>query len=164
MSEVLADIKEQMAMFGGKLGPKTIRTATVTAVNTDDTVAVKFSNERSVDDARLRAVVANGNKVVLIPQLNSVVIVGMLENSDEYVVLMVSEVSEIKYKIDTVEFDIDSAGFLVKKGSETLKKILDDLLDAINLLTVPTNVGPSGVPINATSFTAIKTRVAQILK
>lgn len=39
---------------------------------------------------------------------------------------------------------------------ETLKVVLDKIIDEINLITVPTGTGPSGTPINAAAFTAIK--------
>jgi len=40
-----------------------------------------------------------------------------------------------------------------------LKGLLEELIDAINAMTVPTGVGPSGTPINAVSFTAVKTKL-----
>lgn len=62
-------------------------------------------------------------------------------------------------KTDTTEFTIDPAGFTLKKGTETLKKIMSDLLDAIIAETHATGTGPSGPPINIADFTAIKTRI-----
>lgn len=41
---------------------------------------------------------------------------------------------------------------------DTLKGLLDELIDAIVALTVPTGMGPSGIPINAAQFQAIKAR------
>ena len=136
MSETLADIKDELAEFSGRFAPKTIKTATVTAVNDDDTIAVKFSNGKMVDDARLRAVVASGNKVILVPKVNTIVVVGKLENSDEYVVLVVSEVSEIKYLVDNVEMSVTNAGFLLKKESDTLKQIATLIIEAIEPIIV----------------------------
>lgn len=69
----------------------------------------------------------------------------------------------VKIQIDNSEINIQD-GILIKRGAETLKKIIDDLIDEINKIIVPTNVGPSGTPINAPAFTAIKTRVATLLK
>lgn len=45
----------------------------------------------------------------------------------------------------------------------TLKSILSDTFDAITALTVPTAFGPSGTPINASQFSAIKARLDNIL-
>ncbi len=45
---------------------------------------------------------------------------------------------------------------LSKKGNSGLKKTLNDILTALQLLTVPTGVGPSGIPVNAATFKAIQ--------
>jgi hypothetical protein len=45
----------------------------------------------------------------------------------------------------------------------TLKGLLEQTLDAITALTVPTGVGPSGTPINAAQFISIKARLQQAL-
>lgn len=47
-------------------------------------------------------------------------------------------------------------GLTFVKGGAGLKKTLEELIDAITKLTVPTGVGPSGVPINAADFVKIK--------
>ncbi len=50
----------------------------------------------------------------------------------------------------------------VGNGVVDLLALLDQTLDAIKLLTVPTAVGPSGIPNNAAAFEAIKTALASI--
>ena len=47
----------------------------------------------------------------------------------------------------------------IKTQAESLKAILTDLIDAILTETHPTGTGPSGTPINAAQYTAIKTRI-----
>lgn len=66
------------------------------------------------------------------------------------------------FKIENAELVISRDGFAVKRSSETLKKIISDLIDQIKLLTVTTPNGPSGTPINATAFTAIKNRLPNL--
>ncbi len=44
-----------------------------------------------------------------------------------------------------------------------LKGIIGELIDAIVAITVPTGVGPSGPPVNATQFTGIRGRLDTIL-
>jgi len=45
----------------------------------------------------------------------------------------------------------------------TLKKLLEELIDAITKLTVPTGTGPSGPPINTSQFISIKQKLEQAL-
>ena len=53
-----------------------------------------------------------------------------------------------------VGLDADEAAVL----GDTLKGLLDELIDAIAALTVPTGVGPSGTPVNIAQFQSIKSR------
>ena len=129
-------IKEQLAVFSGQYGPAAIVPATVKAINNDDTIAVEFSDESTVDDARLKAVVKAGNKVLLIPKVNSIVLVGKIENSDEYVVLAVDEISEVQYIIGTVKFSVDENGFLLKKHNDTLKEIATLIIEAVEPIII----------------------------
>lgn len=46
---------------------------------------------------------------------------------------------------------------------ETLKGLLEELIDAIGLLTVPTAMGPSGIPNNKAQFESIKGRLQTFL-
>ena len=46
---------------------------------------------------------------------------------------------------------------------DTLKSLLEELIDTINALTVPTGVGPSGTPINIADFTAVKNKLKNFL-
>jgi len=45
---------------------------------------------------------------------------------------------------------------------DTLEKILEDLINTINKLTVQTTMGPSSIPINKSEFDAIKSRLKNI--
>lgn len=74
------------------------------------------------------------------------------------------EAGKLTVKIEGAEHHITAGGHTVKRADETLKKIIDSLIDAILAQTHPTGTGPSGTPLNATTFTAIKARVAQLLE
>lgn len=159
MNRQIRDIKDEFGLFASKFAPNIISTAIVTAINAEDTVAIRFSDNSVIDDARLRAIVASGNKVVLVPSVNSLVAVGKLENSDEYVVLVVSEVSEIKYVVDTVEYSVTAAGFLLQKGSDTLKAALIQLIEAIEPIIVLEGRNPDRVKL-----ALAKTKVNNLLR
>ena len=46
---------------------------------------------------------------------------------------------------------------------DTLQGLLEELIGAINALTVPTPVGPSGPPINAAQFSSIQSKLSTML-
>lgn len=66
--------------------------------------------------------------------------------------------------IDSAVYELDGNGHKIAVGSETLKKIISDLIDAINAITVTTPSGPSTPPLlNAATFNAIKARLSNLL-
>lgn len=59
---------------------------------------------------------------------------------------------------------VSQSGLTIKRGSESLKVINDDMLQAIIQHTHPTGTGPSGAPINLAVFTSIKNRLPNLLE
>ncbi len=59
-------------------------------------------------------------------------------------------------RVDESIMKATKKGLTFVKGGAGLKKTLEELIDAITKLTVPTGVGPSGVPINTADFMKIK--------
>lgn len=66
--------------------------------------------------------------------------------------------------INNASYNLTASGHGISNGSETLKKIISDLIDTI---TEMTNPAPGGVttapPINDAAFAAIKTRLSNLL-
>lgn len=59
---------------------------------------------------------------------------------------------------------ITTGGLTLTKGSSGLKKTLNDLLTAIQKLTVTTGVGPSGPPINIADFVKVQQDLSNYLE
>lgn len=57
-----------------------------------------------------------------------------------------------------------TGGLTLAKGSSGLKKTLDDLLAAIQKLTVTTSLGPSGPPINMADFIKVQKDLSNYLE
>ena len=63
------------------------------------------------------------------------------------------------------EISIDPAGILnFNSNNITLGSVLSELMLAVKNLTVPTGVGPSGIPINLPAFEAVDLKLKQMLK
>jgi hypothetical protein len=154
-------IREGLRDLAKRVGPVQTILATVVSVNEAEFTCVLNDGDIDIHDVRLRPVL-NGNEAqTLIPKAGSYVLAIRIE---EWMLMAADEIDKYRVKIGDMEFEMDGSKFLFKMDSETLKKIMDDLLDAIEQLTVNTNVGPSSVPINIASFIAIKTRVDNFLK
>ena len=70
--------------------------------------------------------------------------------------IFINKNGEIQIKAGTATLEKTLLG-------ETLKGLLESVLDGINAITVPTGVGPSGTPINAATFTSIKNQLSTAL-
>lgn len=74
------------------------------------------------------------------------------------------EAEALMFQSDQATIKITTGGLTLKKGGSGLKKTLDKMLDGICQLTVPTAVGPSGVPINVATFQQIKADLPNYLE
>lgn len=143
MSQVEKDIKREFEKLAGLVGPVTVYPATVVSVNSDDmTVEAEFSTGLVLDDVRLRSVISAGNKCVLIPSEGSNILVSRIENSDEFFVVAVGAVSEVRTEIDGLTVSI-SEKLEVKKGDDSLSKVLSDLIAEINKIVVLYGTSPN---------------------
>jgi hypothetical protein len=131
MSKDVDDIREQAEKWARRFGPAAIVPATVAEINQDDTISVTLATESVIPDVRLKSAVKAGNKQVRVPEVGSMVLIGRIDNSDEWVVLSMDEISQALTVIGNTRFEITENGFLVKQGDETLKDLLSDTLDAI---------------------------------
>lgn len=64
---------------------------------------------------------------------------------------------------DQLSFEMDDK-FKISAGGKNLLTELNKLIDEIGKITVTTPVGPSGIPINLSQFTAIKSTLSELLK
>lgn len=159
-------------------GEQVLLAKVVSVDKNNNTCEVEY-NGMELGEIRLQAnILANQKGFIIYPATDSIVLISKMEGQGNFFVSMFSEVEEVLIKVGDTKTNIKDSflfemndlkfeikdGFLVKKGSETLKKIVDDILDGIEQLTVNTNNGPSSVPVNVAVFQQIKVRVDQLLK
>ena len=92
----------------------------------------------------------------IIPKNESIVLVSRIDTGTRLRVSMFSEIDKVICTIGEAEFTVTPKGYKLNRAGSGLLKTLTDLCAAIEKLTVPTAMGPSGVPINIAEFTKIK--------
>ncbi|NHN26753.1 hypothetical protein FIA58_013795 [Flavobacterium jejuense] len=121
-------------------------------------------------NVRLSSVIdRNNKKFFLFPKVGSSVLVSPInEDLKNLYVEEYSEIESLELVISTVEFKVDQDGFLLKKENETLKKLIEDLITAVQnmsfAVSTPSGSGTTTTLINLAEFTAVKTRFNQFLK
>lgn len=129
------------------------------------TVTVEDADDLTLYDVLLTPVDGSANsKLFIQPTIGSVVLVGNVGNSEgRYEVLAFSKADKVRAIMGQVSIEASAAGVQVAFGEDTLKTMLNDLIDQIKLITVTTSGGPSGTPLNAALFDLIKTRINTVL-
>lgn len=121
---------------------------TVGNVNTTDKTCdvTPAKGDAEIKGVRFMSVLGGDNGFVQVPADGSQVIVTFLNKYTGFI----SQYGEIQ-------------GYIMETANESLKTILQDILTAINQITVTTPQGPSGTPVNAVDFTNISQRIENFL-
>lgn len=78
-------------------------------------------------------------------------------------IIAAADVQRLVWQVEDTLLEVTPEGLTLSRSTESLKALLTDLCAAIEQITVPTAVGPSGVPVNIPAFVQIRTRIAQLL-
>jgi hypothetical protein len=137
--------------------------------------------ELTIDDGKntILHIVSNKDEFNLIDQWNNNIIldaekVYMIDAHGNQIIANADEVHLTDAHGNEAIFNEDNTQFLTKEfnigqGNEqmvlgnTLVDLLGQLIDAILSMTVVTHVGPSGTPVNAATFSAIKSKLETAL-
>lgn len=93
------------------------------------------------------------------PKVGSLCLIGLILNNEAAAFLIAAEsVEEITWNVKDNELTISEAGFLIKKNNETLKKVLNSLIDEVNKIIVV-----QGTSINVVAMNTIKQRLNNVL-
>ena len=157
------EIREALKEHARRFGPQCSVLAKVKSVDNNKFTCVLDDEGIDYFNVRLRPVLDGKQSITLFPKVGSWALAIRVEDSEDWMLIAAGENDKVRFVTGNLTFEMDDY-FLLKKQNETLKKLMDDLLDAIKLITVPTNTGPSGVPLNAEVFTEIKTRVDNFFK
>lgn len=131
-------------------------------------------DELEFTDVQLSSVIdGNDKKFFLFPKVGSSVLVSPInEDIHRLYVEAYSEVESLSIVIDTVKFQMDATGFLLKKENETLKALMVDFIGAIKNMSFLVNTtgtavaqtGATNTLNNLAEFTAVENRFKQFLK
>jgi len=92
------------------------------------------------------------------PKVGTMAIIGTINNSAAAFMIDCEETEELAWKNEESEYRITPEGFEVKKGNESLKKILNDFIDEVNKIVVI-----QGTTINQVAVEEIKQRLNTVL-
>lgn len=140
--------------------------AKVVSVEKTKGICTVYDDEIEYDDVALSATIEeNGKRFFLFPKVGSFVLVSPVEEDlHRLYVEYFSEIESFDLQIEDARMQIDNDGFLFKKENETLKALMVDLLEAIEVMRFTTRSGPTIKLLNKIQFTDIKNRFKEFLK
>ena len=117
----------------------------------------------------LNAITSNINGVLEYPADNSYVWVAELDGQGKYGVIKCCDVYKVVVNLGNsvfkitdgivntkiagnTELELNNTGVKINANGKNLGTVLQNLISHIELLTVPTGTGPSGVPVNVADF------------
>lgn len=112
-----------------------------------------------VDDLEFYDVLLGLGSFYRKPKVGTSCLIGIILNNEAASFLIeVEEVEEVSVAVLTNELTINESGFLVKRGNETLKAVLNDLITEVNKIIVI-----NGTTINVAAMEVIKQRLNTVL-
>lgn len=156
MGEVDEQIKAAFKRIAKADGPDIIFEGTITDVDDEAyTADVEIDNDGgTIFDVRLRAVASGSKSIDVLPAIGAEVVLAKISD-DEFIILACDEITEYRLTIGNTVYKVDSTGHEISKGNESLKKVLNDLVDVI--LTI-------GAFKDTATLTLIKQRLNNLLK
>ncbi|QKX04889.1 hypothetical protein HN014_08145 [Aquimarina sp. TRL1] len=155
------DKELQQAFKGIFPSQEQIFSATVMSVNKEEkTITALDTDQMEYSDVRLSAAIDNKtNKVISFPSVGSTVLLGKISGDDNTLfVCAANEIESIEGNISGVNFLIDQSGYKINANQESLKRVMNDLIDEINKIIVI-----QGTSINVPAMNAIKQRLNNLL-
>ena len=140
--------------------------AEVTEVDKENGTCTVKDDDIEYYNVQLSSIIDGSKKQMFIyPVIGSSVLVSPIEEKLEWLYVEVySEVEQVDWNIESVKFNFDKNGFLLKKQNETLKKLMVDLLQEIQKMKFTTNTGSTIKLVNRPQFLSIENRFKDFLK
>lgn len=148
-------------------GEPTIVLGVVKSVDVDKNTIEAEIDGLLYTDIRLNATaVSSDQKVILIPEVKSTVILARLEHSNEdFKFLGTDKVKQALIQIENTKIEIDKQGVKIERNGQDFKVVMDSFMDSIINMVVPSAVGPATLsPVNQAQIQQQKASLGQIFK
>lgn len=154
-------IRNRLKEIAQQVGPTVTMLAQVKSVDEGEMTCVLYDAESDLDffDVRLRPVIDGKEFLTILPKVDSWVLAVRLEDDDEWQAIAFGEVDKWRLKIGEAIIEQDAAGLLIQKQSDTLKQILQLVIEAVQVTVVLQGTNP-----DYTKLTQAMTKLNNLLR
>jgi hypothetical protein len=133
-------IRDNLKRIAKEHGPDMFFDGTVVEVDEDNYFAdVQLDTGETIFECRLRAMVAGNQSIDVLPAIGSAVVIAKLLD-DEYIVIAADQIDSYRVTVGSTVIKVDETGVLIQKGTETLHKLINDLIQGVLSIAAPKNV------------------------
>lgn len=139
----------------GETGAATMAGRAGSLDETAGTITLIDDGDVEVPGVRLRPVLDGLKSLTILPKPGTWCLAVRIEGEESWMLMAAGEWDGWKVKTGTAEWEQDAQGFLMKKGSDELGQLMQDLIDQILLIYAPKDVA---------GLNALKVRFQNLLK
>lgn len=131
------EIREALAAWARKHGPDATVLATVKSVDEDAMTCVLEDDEGlEIHDVRLRPVLDGNQSITIFPKVDTWALAIRIESDEEWMLLSAGEIDKWQLVIGDTIIEQNEDGLLIQKGSDSLKEVLTNIIEAVQQIVV----------------------------
>jgi hypothetical protein len=154
MSKELDKLRNAFLAAAHKGGPPALYDATVLEIDAEAYTCDVEMDGVPLYNVRLRAVVSENNSIEILPEVGAAIVVGRLAD-DDFLMVACDKMTSWRVKVNNTAVGVDAGGVTISQGTETLNKIMTDLVKAVIGIAAPKD---------AATLTLLLTRIKTLLK
>lgn len=129
-------IRESLKDLAKHVGPLNSILGTVVSVDEDEKTCVIADDDIEINDVRLSPVLTNKESVIIFPKVDSWVLAIRIEEDADWMIVAAEEIDKYRVVVDDMIFEMSNDKFLVKKGADTLKQVIQLIIEAVQPIVV----------------------------
>lgn len=138
------EIRQRLLEWVAKAGPRPTLLGKVKSVNESEKTCVLHDDDTKLDynDVRLRPVLDGKESITIFPKTGTWALAVRIESEDDWMIVAVGEASKWSLSVGTARIEQDSSGLLIRKGNDTLKDILQMIIESVQQIVVAQGTSP----------------------
>lgn len=128
-----------------EVGPDCTIMGTIKSVDEGEGTCVLYDEESDLEftEIRLRPVLEEENDfLTIVPKVGTWALAIRIEDADDWMIIAVGQADKYRLKIGEATVELDSDGLLVKKQEDTLKQVVQLIIEAMQVIVVVQGTNP----------------------
>lgn len=143
---------------------KIILPATVTKV-TESNLSCSVVDMEGIELFEVMIQCHSENPLQIIPSVGSNVLIGRIGDSEQWSILVHSEISKFEIPTEGTIFRVQNDGIVLQKEGDSLRSMISDLIESLVSLVLITPAGNGSIsPADVASLNALGTRFKNLLE